>query len=177
MVAMASGESGSAFWVNGARFTDDGLHICYCASVLGPRLGIKPATISHNIRGHLGTEKPRRMAKKTFERLFGSTVPYCGQVWVVRIPGLEITTRDFSQFRWGKASVESGDDVQTEQCGDETACCSQANTGFGIADLMDSAWSERSQVADCSILDQAEFAINLFESDELPSHWSLLPEY
>jgi hypothetical protein len=58
--AMATGENRKTFWVNGAGFADDGIHIFYCAAALGAHLGLKPGTIAHNMRGHLGTEKPRR---------------------------------------------------------------------------------------------------------------------
>jgi hypothetical protein len=109
--AIASGESEAEFWVNGARFADDGCHIFYCASILGAHLGIKPSTIAHNIRGYLGTEKPRRITKKTFDRLFGTSIPYRGQVWIIRIPGLDITTRDFLQFRWGVMRTREAEDV------------------------------------------------------------------
>jgi hypothetical protein len=102
--AIATGQSHEIFWRNGARFSDDGKRIFYCAEALGPKLGIKPGTIAHNIRGYMGPHKPQRMTKKMFHRIFGNLMPYRGQVWIVQIPGLSLDTRDFSGFQWNSAT-------------------------------------------------------------------------
>jgi hypothetical protein len=98
--AILGGQSQEAFWMHGARFSDDGQLVFYCAEILGPRLALKPGTIAHNIRGYLGFERPRRMTKEQFEGQFGSFMAYRGQVWIVSIPGLNSRTNDFHQFRW-----------------------------------------------------------------------------
>jgi hypothetical protein len=105
--AMATREDAREFWVNGARFATDGIHIYYCASVLASNLGVKQSTVAHNIRGYLGTEKPTRMSKAMFEDCFGRSIEYRGQVWIVKLAGLTTETTDFSHFRWfGRVSNE-----------------------------------------------------------------------
>jgi hypothetical protein len=176
--AMAGGQSESGFWVNGARFAEDGSHIFYSATVLAAKLGVKPGTIAHNIRGHLGSEKPYRMDKKTFERHFGSMVPYCGQVWVIRIPRLDVTTRDFRQFRWGRQLEEmsvSGEEYDDAIWDDDPG--SGSGSGSGIAAVKKLVCWENPQVVDWSILEEEDLRINFGEVKEFPAESSFLPEH
>jgi hypothetical protein len=172
IAAIATGDNQAKFWVNGARFAEDGCHICYCAAILGVRLGLKPATIAHDIRGHLGSEKPRRLDKKTFERLFGCLVPYRGQVWMILIPGLTVATRDFEQFRWRRVGNRGRDDVGADPFTKGTCICA-GPSGFGS--LVNSDSFRGSEIDKWPFPDEGGIPFDLADVNELPCDWPLLP--
>jgi hypothetical protein len=99
-LAKETGQNPELFWSTGVMFADDHLHIYYCAHVLSNRLGVRQATIAHDMRGYRGEEKSNRMTKHLFQQIFGQSRHYQGQVWIVRIPGLTVHTSDFRNFRW-----------------------------------------------------------------------------
>jgi hypothetical protein len=101
-LATETGMDQDLFWVNGVMFGRNDDNLYYCASVLGCRLGVKSATIAHDLRGYQGSEKSKRMTKKTFQEIFGTSRSYHGQVWIVKIPSLTSRTSSFEDFRWGR---------------------------------------------------------------------------
>jgi hypothetical protein len=57
------------------------------------------------------------MSKEQFEGLFGSLIPYRGQVWMVTIPGFSSYTNDFKQFHW----LQGRREVSFEEVADKIA--------------------------------------------------------